>query len=208
MTLTQNKKQQEEVKNKKDQEKLRNKVNSLWKQFKEDTKFTQTKMGEAMGMNQSAFAQYLRGKENGGLNINSEFLLRFAKVLKINPSDIDPDFGEVSNKRPLATTIEVKGSTLKNGDFPPKVLSELRTPFEDEFLVKADGPLFKSGTYVICSYLARKSDPREVVLEEDGHFILFDCERKKDVFLLSNAMELRKEDSLDDFAVVLGTIRK
>jgi hypothetical protein len=51
-------------------------IQSRWGSFKEETKMSQSTAGKAMGMNQSAFGQYLRG----AIPLNSDFIAKFEKL--------------------------------------------------------------------------------------------------------------------------------
>lgn len=52
-----------------------------------DKKLTQMVAAESMGLTQSAVSRYLKGE----LMLNMEAVIKFAKILKCQPSDIDPE---------------------------------------------------------------------------------------------------------------------
>lgn len=57
-------------------------VRRVWDEFKSETGTSQAKAAKALGINQSALSQYLRGE----IPLNTDFLAKFAKLTK---SDLD-----------------------------------------------------------------------------------------------------------------------
>lgn len=53
-------------------------VNNAWRSYKSETKATQKTAAEALGMNQSALSQYLRG----AVPLNTDFVTKFASLTK------------------------------------------------------------------------------------------------------------------------------
>ncbi len=60
-------------------------LNDLWNG--RDKKLTQMIAAESMGLKQSAVSRYLKGE----IRLNIEAVIKFAKILKCQPSDIDPE---------------------------------------------------------------------------------------------------------------------
>lgn len=104
-------------------------VQAAWQSLKEDSKLSQTSAAKAMGMNQSAFSQYIRGS----IPLNTDFLRKFAAL-----SDMElEDFG-ISNA--ISDTVPSK---------PIKVMATLsgRKPTEKSVLVNTI--LEASGCYFV-----------------------------------------------------------
>lgn len=59
---------------------------TVLKQYMKESRLTQKQAGLSMGISQSAVHQYLHGK----INLNAEIIIKFADVLGIAPSKIDP----------------------------------------------------------------------------------------------------------------------
>ena len=71
-----------------DTKQITNKVLSAWADHKDRTGMSQLKGAQALGMGQSAFSQYLRGKEGGGIPPNHSFILKFATLVGTSPRDL------------------------------------------------------------------------------------------------------------------------
>lgn len=62
-------------------------LKSIWTSKKSELGMTQDKLGEKLGMSQSAITQYL----NGVIPLNLEAIMGFCSALHCLPSDIDPE---------------------------------------------------------------------------------------------------------------------
>jgi transcriptional regulator with XRE-family HTH domain len=58
--------------------KILSQVQNTWRTFKDATQASQLKAAKAMGMNQSAFSQYMRGE----IPLNTDFLAKFGKLTR------------------------------------------------------------------------------------------------------------------------------
>lgn len=65
------------------------KVQRLWSDFKSSTGATQATAASSLEMNQSAFSQYLRGEDGGGIPLNTNFVLKFCKLVGEDPKEFD-----------------------------------------------------------------------------------------------------------------------
>lgn len=63
-----------------------NLIRAAWTDFKKSTKSNQAKAAQAMGMNQSAFSQYLRGD----IPLNTDFISKFASLTNTDISTLAP----------------------------------------------------------------------------------------------------------------------
>lgn len=65
-----------------------NRIMAAWVAHKEKTGISQLKGAQALGIGQSAFSQYLRGKENGGIAPNHTFITKFSRLVGVPPADL------------------------------------------------------------------------------------------------------------------------
>ena len=59
-----------------------------WQAHKAKTGATQSRTAQQLDMNQSAFSQYLKGKNNGGIGLNDDFVNKYCALVGISPSDL------------------------------------------------------------------------------------------------------------------------
>ena len=70
----------------------RENLNRIWKDKKTALKLTQDTLAKRAGWNtQTVFSQYLRGK----MALNVTAVLRIAKELEVNPTEIMPDIADI-----------------------------------------------------------------------------------------------------------------
>jgi transcriptional regulator with XRE-family HTH domain len=70
----------------------RENLNRIWKNKKTELKLTQDTLAKRAGWNtQTVFSQYLRGK----MALNVTAVLRIAKELEVNPTEIMPDIADI-----------------------------------------------------------------------------------------------------------------
>jgi transcriptional regulator with XRE-family HTH domain len=68
-------------------------LKAIWLAFKESTKSTQTDLAQMMGFaGQGVVTQYL----NGSIALNTDAILRFARVLGVTPEKINPELAGIS----------------------------------------------------------------------------------------------------------------
>lgn len=68
-------------------------LKNIWLAYKEATKSTQTDLAEILGFaGQGVVTQYL----NGSIALNTDAILRFARVLGVSPAEINPDLAGIS----------------------------------------------------------------------------------------------------------------
>lgn len=68
-------------------------LKNIWLAYKDATKSTQTDLAEILGFaGQGVVTQYL----NGSIALNTDAILRFARVLGVSPAEINPDLAGIS----------------------------------------------------------------------------------------------------------------
>jgi len=94
-----------------DQKEAARRLKRIWEQKRESLGITQDRVAELFGWaNASAVSQYL----SGTVGLNVEAVLRFAKVLKVHPTEIMPELEELLPKDAAhAATEDKAGEALK-----------------------------------------------------------------------------------------------
>lgn len=69
-------------------------LKTIWESKRTELGLTQEGSCEALGMNQSAVSQYLRGY----IPLRLSAALRFAKLLKVKPTEIRPDLADLTSE--------------------------------------------------------------------------------------------------------------
>ncbi len=134
-----------------------NKVNSVWNSHKEASQSSQANAAAAMGMNQSAYSQYLRG----AIPLNEQFISKFAQLTRTPLTEFGIE-GEIPSQDLRTVTLEVKqtlsGKPLKNDFVAVKSL----VPHCGCYLVRVDysNHIFKKGSLLVM-------DPERSIGEED-----------------------------------------
>lgn len=103
------------------------KLKSLWEVKRKPLGLTQENVMEALDMNQSAVSQYLNGK----IPLRLAAALKFARVLKVKPTEIRPDLAEI--------TSEVSPEALEWAARFDKLDAKGRAKFWDALLVAGKG---------------------------------------------------------------------
>jgi transcriptional regulator with XRE-family HTH domain len=142
---------------------LRKKINSRWTSFKDATKINQKKAAQALGMNQSAFSQYLRGE----IPLNKDFIEKFEKLTQT-------DFSFHSETKVNSVVLPVKG-TLSGKLYDDKrvvVTSFVVDP--KSFLVEVDHPshFFPRSSYLVCSPSEIRESDLVVMHQRNQGFVL------------------------------------
>ncbi len=102
----------------------------IWDAKKRELKLTQESAGAAMGITQGAVGQYL----NGVIPLNTNSKLRFAEILRVPPSEIDPEL--FKQPRPTINSVE---DGAANYTFQPIHPWDSGTDLEDD---EVEVPLF------------------------------------------------------------------
>jgi transcriptional regulator with XRE-family HTH domain len=133
-------------------------LKKLWGERKQSLHLTQTKAAQILGFQQSAVSQYLNGK----ISLNSQAVLKFAKVLQVNPAEIDPRLTEFMSQPEGVQRITVKTTSKP---------MTLQAPEGSLGLVMHIPPLGKEGVVVIDS-LATPGPGDTVVVKIDETYRL------------------------------------
>lgn len=99
----------------------------IWDEKKASLGLTQENVGGVLGMNQSAVSQYLKGK----VPLRLAAALKFAKLLKVKPTDIRPDLAEL--------TLEVSPEALEWAARFDRLDDRGRERFWDALLIAEKG---------------------------------------------------------------------
>lgn len=78
----------------------------VWSNKKSQLGLTQVKLSTLLGMKQPTVSQYL----NGVIPLNTDIILEFARILQVNPREIDPDI-------PLAATPTIRVPILNSSQY-------------------------------------------------------------------------------------------
>ncbi len=139
-----------------------NKVNQAWLEYKAKAGVTQTQTAKVLGIKQSAFSQYLRGPEKGGIPLNTDFLTKFADLIQVDLADFGLDSG-IEMQRPEAFSLELKytlsGATLTGKFCPVQSIVPKRNCYA--VLVDMEGFVLSKGSIIIV-------DPDADIREHDG----------------------------------------
>ena len=76
-----------------DQLRLKKRVFKLWTERKRDLHLTQIKASQILDLSQPAFSMYMTSEER--MPINTDFVRKFAAMLKMTPVDIDPSLEDM-----------------------------------------------------------------------------------------------------------------
>ncbi len=119
-------------------------VQKAWASYRNDAGVSQAKAAKALGMNQSAFSQYLRG----AIPLNTDFLMRFGKLTAHDMGDAIEEISATSRMR--AVTLPIK-YTLSGAEREGRLVVESLVPSGDCYLVENDYPTLplRKGDYFI-----------------------------------------------------------
>lgn len=136
-------------------------VQRAWASYKTDANASQAKAAKALGMNQSAFSQYLRG----AIPLNTDFLTRFGKLTAHDMGDVVESLNAGNPVR--AATLPIK-LTLSGAKREGRLVVESIVPSGDCYLVENDYttlPLRKGDFFVV--------DPKGTICSGSRVFVTF-----------------------------------
>lgn len=140
-------------------------VQQAWQEHRAETGTNQTKAAASLGMNQSAFSQYLRGPDKGGVPLNAEFVVKFAALVKKPPSYFDDTFSSSelpADLRPKTLTVPLRYAL--SGNTMDEKLAVVRAVAAHEglyaILVDVQGTPYQQGSMLLV-------DPEDGVKEGD-----------------------------------------
>ena len=138
------------------------KVQQAWLKYKSQAKINQTQAAKALGIKQSAFSQYLRGPEKGGIPLNTDFLTKFADFIHLDLAEFGLDSG-IEMQRPAAFSMELRytlsGATLTGRYCPVQSIVPARHCYA--VLVDMQGFVMSKNSIIII-------DPDADIREHDG----------------------------------------
>ena len=145
------------------QERIRNE----WIAHKEKTGISQAKAAEFVGMNQSAFSQYLRG----AVSLNTEFISKFARLVGKEPSHFDERLSTHAFRNDVVlenSILPVRYSATGVKYDPPKYVTVLGYYVGDDRVaieIDADYFQYRRG-YIIVAVESKSTvkDTQEVVI--------------------------------------------
>lgn len=141
-------------------------LRAIWNAKKKGLELTQERAAHQLGWSsQGTVGQYLLGR----VPLNTDALLKFAKLLQVKPTDIDPDFqwGDmVSGQQPPSGQGYTNGFTITLDDEAPTLLkAELPQHVRDlvRLIIQRarDGSLTKEHTAVLKSSLVLMTGGRK-----------------------------------------------
>lgn len=132
-----------------------------WKEHKDRTGVSQTRAAQSLGIGQSAFHQYLKGKANGGIPLNRNFVVKFAKMVGSSPTDLGWEDSEVNVKEVFIPVRFTNTGTELSGE---KIsIDSAVVPSASEFAVKvttcSGSDMTQPGDVYLC---------RDVAILKDG----------------------------------------
>jgi hypothetical protein len=137
-------------------------VNKAWHEYKANTGSNQVKVAKALGINQSAFSQYLRGPDNGGIALNTDFLTKFASLVRKDLAYFGLGVA-VELHRPDAFSLDIRfslsGAELQGKRCPVQSVVPNRNCYG--VLVDLEGFVLTKGSIIIV-------DPDAEIREHDG----------------------------------------
>lgn len=138
------------------------KVQQAWLEYKAQTGINQTQAAKALGIKQSAFSQYLRGPEKGGIRLNTDFLTKFAGLIHLDLAEFGLEIG-IEMQRPEAFSMEIRytlsGATLTGRYCPVQSVVPKRNCYA--VLVDMQGFVMANGSLILV-------DPDADIREHDG----------------------------------------
>jgi len=86
-------------------------INKAWHTFKKASNTSQAKAAKALGMNQSAFSQYLRGE----IPLNTDFIVKFSVLTNTEMTEFVPSNGlNHVSLQPIAVKYTLSGKELSD----------------------------------------------------------------------------------------------
>lgn len=143
-------------------------IKNTWISFKESTKTSQVKAAKAMGMNQSAFSQYLRGD----IPLNTDFISKFSKLTNTDIASLVPQssIGQVS-MQPISIKYTLSGCRLSNSfELIPSPVN-----LDHAFAVSVDYPDFilERGTLLLIDTTAEIREHDTVILINNEQRLIY-----------------------------------
>ncbi|MCL1142943.1 hypothetical protein [Shewanella gaetbuli] len=144
------------------EELLLSRVQKAWASFKGETGTNQTNAAKQMGMNQSAFSQYIRGS----IPLNTDFLLRFGQMTGQNLGEEVAELSAI--KIPNRTVVMPLKYTLSGGICDDRIAVSSVVASNECYLVENDydGLPYRKGDYFIV-------DPKATVTSGASVFVTF-----------------------------------
>ena len=143
-------------------DKVLKKLQQAWLEYKAKAGINQTQAAKSLGIKQSAFSQYLRGPEKGGIPLNTDFLTKFADFIHVDLAEFGLDSG-IEMKRPAAFSVELRytlsGATLTGRYCPVQSIVPKRNCYA--VLVDMQGFVMPKDSIIII-------DPDADIREHDG----------------------------------------
>ncbi|WP_394241177.1 hypothetical protein [Vibrio astriarenae] len=145
-------------------------IRASWVAYKDKTGISQVKAAELLGMNQSAFSQYLRGT----VPLNNNFISKFAILVKEEPSNFDESLSRMAFRTDSvlkSSEIEITYGISGVVHNPPKIIV-LPSNYiqEDRIAVEIDvrNHQHKYGSIMVAHRTVRPKEGDEVlVFNED-----------------------------------------
>ncbi|MEH6628097.1 MAG: hypothetical protein V7739_16765 [Motiliproteus sp.] len=137
-------------------------VNEAWREYKAVTGCNQAQAAKSLSINQSAFSQYLRGPEYGGIPLNTDFLSKFASLVRKDLTYFGVD-SSVDLHRPDFFSLDIKYSLSGAVLHGKRCLVQSVVPNRNCYgvLVDMGGFVLSKGAIIIV-------DPDAEIREHDG----------------------------------------
>lgn len=144
-------------------------LKAIYNAKKKPLGITQVELAKQIGMKQGAAAQYI----NGHIALNYEAVIRFAKALKVDPWDIDPELnvlnatGEVTSRE---VAVDVKQTLSGSGKPQQKAITIRYDGMPDKLLgFEADSdsytPFLKQGDIAIIDRSLQPEVGDDIIVE-------------------------------------------
>ena len=137
-------------------------VNQAWLDYKAKSGVTQAQAAKALGIGQSSFSQYLRGPDNGGIPLNTNFLLKFCRLINKNAVEFGICSGldlQVPEAYSMAIRYTLSGAAVKDRYCHVRSIVPHRNCYA--VMVDIEGFILHKGAIIII-------DPDDDIHENDG----------------------------------------
>ncbi|MCJ8295081.1 MAG: helix-turn-helix transcriptional regulator [Colwellia sp.] len=175
-------------------------LQQAWQTFKTSTSMSQAKAAKAIGMNQSAFSQYLRGE----IPLNTDFIAKFSVLTKAEIVDASPGSqNEELTAYPIRVSSTLSGRTLE--DTITLVPLVLRSPDTYAILVDYSDASEPEGTLIIANKNNAVRDKDTVLFWQNGTKPIYGSIRylQSDVWeVLEPYLQGGHRHSIDDDSVI------
>ncbi len=172
--------------NTKNDTKLRERIRNLWTDKKGDLGLTQKIAANILNMSQPAFSNYLK---EGGLPINTDFVLKFCSMMQVSPDVISTHFIDAGDIGVGLRRTNVKVTRTLTGKLMEAFISlSTANISEDVYAIKVDVvfDILKLGQYLIIDpnikpregdYVVKITDNRVIfgslVRSEEGWYVSY-----------------------------------